>query len=276
MIKDCINFDKNSKQDFWLHRYSNANYLEEIFKSKIFNLRFNTAVFFEDPYEGWDTEEKGLKDDMDLIVGFYNRVINDGGKTENLSCVLKNLVRKDKKELIEIIKRFEDYNRKRNSTFISCWFKTDTLDEENRAMWKLYGNNEDGIRISVKWSDLKKQLNRSEQEFDVGFIDYGNQKNTENLFFIKDKSYDHEREFRIAFSDEIKNENITIPLQNLEKIDCVVRSQYSKNCINDRLDKLGFKPDENSKRVRKISNLSFEAKQVDWTAVLELLNKEII
>lgn len=274
MIQNYINLNNSTSEDFWLHRYSSAEHLEKIFKNGYLNLRFTTAMNFEDPYEGWGIENLKQKEVFDLIVRFYNRAIGDGAVVEGLSNSLSCMSRIEMTQLPVEIEKFKLYNDFRSTTFINCWFKSDTLEDENRAMWKLYGNNDNGIRISVKWSDLKNQLSHYDEVFDAGFIDYGNQNKLNNLFFVKDKSYWHEREFRLTLNNQNNKEAITIPL-DLEKIYCVVRSRTNRNEIWDRLGTLGFENYENVKWVKKDSVLSFETSQVDWSEVLEIVQNEI-
>ena len=275
MIKNCYNFNDFENDDFWLHRYSSANHLESTFKSGNLNLRLSTALNFEDPLEGWDIGDDGLKYAMDMIVALHDRVIKEGGWVENTFGMLKSSVRLTNSKMHDletVIFQLSEYNKKRNSTYISCWFKTLELEEENRAMWKLF-SNEDGIRISIKWSDLKKQLQASKDNFNLGFIDYGNQNKTEDLFFIKDKSYKHEAEFRITVSQESIDNYLLLDFKELNKIYCTVRSKHNDISINTRLGKLNFNREPESKLVKTSSNLSFESKQVDWSQVLKLMSK---
>lgn len=268
----------NLKEDFWLHRYSNANFLEKMFEGGVLNLKFTKAINFEDPLEGWDLRNPQIKEAMDSTVNFYNRVINDGGIVENLSEIFQTL-NYDKlklEDLKSMILRLKNYNEKRNSTFISCWFKTDTLEEENRAMWSLYGNKEDGIRISVKWSDLKKSLLKIDEKFEVGFVNYGVNSEEQNLFFTKHISYKHENEFRILCYKENTIENQFIKMDNL-KVHTTFRSKHSKKCYVNRLKKNGFVKgiNNNNNLTFDESLLFYENKQVDWSFVLGIINREI-
>ena len=276
MIKNCYNFNDFENDDFWLHRYSSANHLESMFKSGNLNLRFSTALNFEDPLEGWGFSDDGLKSAMDIIVSLHNRVSKEGGVTENFRGTLKTLggfTNSKMDDLEKVIQQLSEYNKNRNSTYISCWFKTSTLEEENRAMWKLFVKDEDGIRISVKWSDLKKQLQTRKENFNIGFIDYGNKNKIEDLFFIKDKSYKHEKEFRITLSQENTENYLYLDCNELSKVYCTVRSKHNDISINTRLGKLNFNREPESKLVKTKSNLSFESKQVDWRQVLKLMSK---
>lgn len=278
MIKNEINFRAHNNKDFWLHRYTKAIFLDSNFKKGHLKIRFSTALKFGDPYEGWNIEDKSLKDVIDLQVGFHNRVINDGGAIEGTACVLnkmiKDLTPHKQFELRDVVKKFESYNTNRNSTFISCWFATNTLEEENRAMWQLYSKN-NGYRISIKWSDLKKQLEENNQDFEVGFVDYGNRNKIDNLFFVKDSSYTHEKEFRIVFNKKTKINTRSIIVDNLEKVYCTVRGK-NVNSLTQKLSNIGYSRNNKEKLVLKESNLSYESGQVDWARVLEILNKEII
>jgi len=281
MIKESINFNINTTKDFWLHRYSSAKYIDTLFQNKCLNIRFTTALNFKDAYEGWGFKNRRLKGAIDDATKFYNRVtVLDSGKVESIYCMLKNYIEDytDLKidEVKSIAKLFKKYNDKRKATFLSCWFKTDALEEENRAMWKLYGNNENGIRISIKWSHLKKQLERLNESFEVGFVNYGNKKELNNLFFIKDISYKHENEFRLSFYKQKKKNEYVIPFEGLVKLYCTVRSEKHENIINNQLDAFGFSTDKHAKLIRQSSNLTFESNQVDWEDLLEKLNQEII
>ncbi|KOY51697.1 hypothetical protein I602_1257 [Polaribacter dokdonensis DSW-5] len=267
----------NAKEDFWLHRYSNANFLEKMFSNGALNLKFTKAINFEDPLEGWDLRNPKIKKGMDETIAFYNRGIDDSCTIENLSGILSFFTDTRLDVLKNIVLKLKNYNENRNSTFISSWFKTDTIEEENRAMWRLYGNNEEGVRISVKWSDLKQALLKFNENFEVGLVDYGMNTKQQNLFFTKDISYKHENEFRILFYNKKAIEDQFIKLDNL-KVHTTVRSMYNKDCYTNRLKKLGLEKgfDTNNKLTYDESHLFYESKQVDWSVVLDIINREIL
>lgn len=280
MIKSNINFDINNTQDFWLHRYSSVKHIDSLFQNKCLNIRFTTALEFDDAYEGWNINQKDLKDAIDDAIKYHNRCTNLGGKVESIYWVLKTYIDDytDKKinDAIEIIEILKNYNDLRSSTFLSCWFKTDMLEEENRAMWNRYGDNENGIRTSVRWSDLKKQLEQIDENFEVGFVDYGNKKELTNLFFIKDISYSLENEFRIVINkQDTSSQEIHIPLRDLESVYCTVIRGKSFNETDNKLKKLGFNSNSNTGFVLKESNLAVGKSQVDWLPFLNLLKDEI-
>lgn len=276
MIKNYINFDNPNGEDFWLHRYSSTNFLEKMFHGGALNLKFTRAIHFEDPLEGWDLRNPEIKKAMDETLNYYNRVKQDGGIVEFTSIVLALHANTTLSGLKRWVNKLNEFSIKRNSTFISSWFKTDTLKEENRAMWRLYGNNEDGIRISVKWSDLKQALLQIDEKFEAGIVDYDLINEGQNLFFTKDISYKHENEFRILFSKEDLTTDQFIKLENL-KVHSTIRSRYNRDCYINRLEKIGFVKyfNTNNKLTFDESKLFYESKQVDWSEVLDIINKEI-
>ena len=269
---------KNNKE-IWLHRYSNANFLEKMFSGGALNLKFTKAINFDDPLEGWDLRNSKIKLAMDNTLQYYNRVIDDGGTIENLLGAFHayNYDKLSLEGLKSMILKLKDYNEKRNSIFISSWFKTNTLEEENRAMWRLYGNDEDGVRISVKWSDLKQALLKINEKFEVGVVDYGMNNEGQGLFFTKDISYKHENEFRVLFYNENTTEDQFIKMDNL-KVHATVRSKDKKDFYVNRLKKMGFEKgfDTNNKLTYDESQLFYESKQVDWSVVLDIINREIL
>jgi len=274
-IVDKRNYDLIETGDFWLHRYSSANFLESMFKNNSLNIKFTRAINFEDPLEGWDIKNKGIRKAIEETIEFYNRVNDDGGKVEMAGIIFSFFANTTLEGSTEWIEKLNRFNINRKSTFISCWFKTDTLVEENIAMWRLYGNNEDGIRVSVKWSELREKLLISDKNLKVGFVDYDNF-DTNNPFFSKDKSYKHENEFRILFSKNNADKDQFIKIDGIN-VKATARSKHNTDCFVHRLRNLGFVEDNNSKTgfVMGKSKLFYESKQVDWTEVLKILNQDI-
>jgi hypothetical protein len=266
----------NSSEDFWLHRYTSANFLEKMFKGGDLNLKFTKAINFEDPLEGWDLRNPQIKEAMDHTLDFYNRVIEDQGDVDLTAVILAFHANTTISGLKKWVTKLNEFSGKRNSTFISSWFKTDSLKEENRAMWRLYGNNEDGVRISVKWSDLKQALLKINEKFQVGVVDYGMNNEGQDLFFTKDISYKHENEFRILFYNENTTVDQFIKMDKL-KVHATVRSKDKKDFYVNRLKKMGFEKgfDTNNKLTYDESQLFYESKQVDWSVVLDIINREL-
>lgn len=274
-IVDKRNYDLIETGDFWLHRYSSANFLESMFKNNSLNIKFTRAINFEDPLEGWNIKNKEVRKAIDLIVNRYNTIIDDQGIVEQLLGFFDIFSLETKWSTKDTVIKLNEFDKARKSTFISCWFKTDTLVEENIAMWRLYGNNEDGIRVSVKWSELREKLLISDKNLKVGFVDYNNF-DTNNPFFSKDKSYKHENEFRILFSKNNADKDQFIKIDGIN-VKATARSKHNTDCFVHRLRNLGFVEDNNSKTgfVMGKSKLFYESKQVDWTEVLKILNQDI-
>ena len=85
--------------------------------------------------------------------------------------------------------------------FISSWH----LNEfESAAMWKLYLKSDEGIAIQSNLGDLKRSLDKSEIDVNIGkveYIDYDKDIISESSivypFVHKRKSFEHEKEMRV-------------------------------------------------------------------------------
>jgi hypothetical protein len=103
----------------------------------------------------------------------------------------------------DIFKKIREY------TFISCWHINQF---ESDAMWKLYSYSGQGIAIQSSYYRLLTSLNEASQNIFVGlvqYIDYSNYcaygvnalGNALSPFFLKRKSFEHERELRAMIQE---------------------------------------------------------------------------
>jgi hypothetical protein len=291
----------NQTDDFWLHRYLPAKDLHYYFDEVSLKLRFSRIDSFKDNLEGWDLSKPELKLAMDTLTNYHKRVIDDGGTITSLETTLKVLLfymtdSKRSNQVIDIkhsIHELAAFNQKRKESFVSCWFATDRLEEENRAMWDLYANkhsrylnildktditNEFGVRISVKWQDLKLYLSKTVENIKAGFVNYCLNEYIEPLMFTKEISYKHECEFRLLLTKQIDDKHLIMKLSDLSQIVCTIWNNNDKKTLY-LLQNVGFKPisDQNIALERQygFTNLTPEIPQIDWEDLLKtLISKE--
>jgi hypothetical protein len=156
---------------------------------------------FEDPLEGVPlyalisfAEEQESRNTYDLRLG---DVIMD----------------KNKKVSPELRRRINSINGIQNSTYVSCWFQS---TRESMAMWNLY-SNPDGIAIRINTHTLINEIREASekmhtngisamycgkvryQDFKRIDLEEGNEEmKVPKVALRKDKSYEHENEFRFV------------------------------------------------------------------------------
>lgn len=98
----------------------------------------------------------------------------------------------------------EEYTlRMRQSLFVNCW-RMD--NHESEAMWRLYCPSNEGIAIQTTYEKLAKSLPENPKVFmgKVEYLDYETESfdstNHFNFILHKRKSFEHEKEIRIATS----------------------------------------------------------------------------
>lgn len=213
--------DKLDENNIWLNRYIPYNNHERYFKNGKFNLNFIRIEKFDDVFEGWNYNSPYLTKAWLNSISFYKRVLNDGGIVEcgkNLILYLSNL--DGNTSNVKIFKNeINNYLDLVHSNFCSCWFLSETPNSEERYMWNIYGNSrkELAIMISIKWSDLKLELEKSDKTFICGNIDYSTAE-CNNPLFKKHFSYSHEKEFRILTKDYDSDYNDFILNENIKKV----------------------------------------------------------
>ncbi|WP_162136900.1 DUF2971 domain-containing protein, partial [Cecembia lonarensis] len=107
---------------------------------------------------------------------------------------------------------FLDHEIERRKTYISCWY----MDEhESEAMWRLYCNNQldNAIAIRTTVGKLKAELFKASlYNMYIGKVKYEkdfywkSRHITPEIFFYKRKSFEYERELRVAFQE--KNQDL--------------------------------------------------------------------
>ena len=115
----------------------------------------------------------------------------------------------------ENITRLELLLSEQKKYFISCWFKA---EHESMAMWSLYADN-NGVAIKINAQTLidsiSKTMHFDQTNFNYDSVTYkifskmlpeflegGLDENKITLFYRKDSSYEHEKEFRLILFDE--------------------------------------------------------------------------
>lgn len=217
--------DKNIDDDMFLWKYMDLHkFLSFIFSKSLHLTRLDK---FEDSREGMTTKHlyfKRIKNVLDNDPIFDN--IREFMTIDTLGNRM-NLIEKELKE----IQRFN---------FASCWVLCED-HYESVAMWNLY-SNPNSIAIKIKYSDFKKRILQTgfdnynyEGEIICGPIEYKNfQKNNavfnpgqeDNLLesvFIKDLSFEHEKEFRIIFREKVRE---------------IPTIKYKENISNSQIEKL--------------------------------------
>lgn len=217
--------DESIDDSMYLWRYMDLHKFLSFILTK--SLHLTRLDKFEDIREGMTSKHlyfKRIKNVLDNDPIFDN--IRNLMTIDTLGSKM-NLIEKELKE----IQRFN---------FASCWVLCEDF-YESVAMWNLY-SNPNSIAIKIKYNDFKKRIletgfdNLSHQgEIICGPIKYKNfQKNNEifnpgqrnNLnesVFIKDISFEHEKEFRIILREKVRE---------------IPPIQYKDNISNIHIEKL--------------------------------------
>ena len=148
---------------------------------------------------------------------FFPRVDKLGDPFEgSLSRPCKNRIRdwanKTGDHDMAFARMSEFVKKDRERVVVSCWHE---LEYESEAMWKQYARGGEGIAVRTDFGSLVGSLGLSDTESykdirfgRVSYVDYGNDDMrlfNGMLFFHKRRSFDHEREVRVAKWFEWKN-----------------------------------------------------------------------
>ena len=199
----------------YLFHYTNENNIDNILKKQ--TLLFNNIYLTNDPYEN------------KIFDLFDYKEMN------------KNIIDNEKQRFY-----FQHYTNMKNriiKTMSFCMgdYNNKTITEDNRPaylyprMWAQYGNNSKGICLVF---DKKKLLNHIEKQlsFDFNIFKHPNPykremlvnnmiDNIDKYFFIKDKDWAGEHEFRILIINKAHNNEIgpkKIKLDMSKVLHCVV------------------------------------------------------
>jgi len=123
------------------------------------------------------------------------------------------------------------YEMTSKDTFINCWHLS---EDENLAMWKLYGKGEKGVAIQTDITNFKKAFESSDRNIFAGKVDYINYEtdtfykesahnyyvmNAFSLFIHKRKIFSYEKEYRAICTDSNGSQyngiSIKVNLNNL-------------------------------------------------------------
>ena len=176
-------------------------------------LYFPRADTLDDPYEGTWPYKNGFLlrwalDNVDRLEERADYYLIKKGEDELRVPRFLEGVRATLEDLLRFyIDNVEWPQESRKRTYVSCWHRSDF---ESEAMWKLYGNIDDGIAIRSSVEDLATcaqptchmQIRKSGYTYecrDIRYIDYGNDilpLLTINPFLYKRQSFEHEKEAR--------------------------------------------------------------------------------
>lgn len=232
--------DENS---IWLNRYMSYNTFKEHFlDSDGINISLSRIDSFPDGLEGWNPKIENIQVAINFMAQFNNRVIEDGGEVVSNKCLLKDIIKGTSSSLFD--EQLVEANiNEREESLVSCWFASRNKDDENRVMWKLYGNRRGklGVKIAIKWLDLKLVLENHKDLFNAGFVDYQGELD-DNYMFKKEISYKHENEFRILKINENKEMRLQlhVSFNFLNNVHVCVDNSYKNKSILETLANFNF------------------------------------
>jgi hypothetical protein len=179
-------------------------FLSFLLKQSLFLTRINK---FEDKREGINLEQL-------LFLNYKKKA--DKSRFFNaleISATIDNFG-KEMNQIEDSLKIIQRFN------FANCWVLSENKSE-SVAMWNLY-SNPNSIAIKTKYSDFKKKFslakiqNYGEYEeiicSPIEYIDFHNNDTIVNLIkdkkidpvFVKDLSFQHEKEFRIVMKEKVR------------------------------------------------------------------------
>ena len=223
--------------DAKIWRYLDFTQLTSILERN--SLWFNRADMFDDPLEG-----SYSRANVDTRKQRYQKSEIPEGQVDNIVNTIS-----------------ESARRHKHSTYLNCWHLN---ERESMAMWELYSVEGQGIAIQSRVGKLKEALraedgyiNREDTPvpeeisrlkiFTLGavqYIDYDKHLIPEgNLYaplFHKRKSFEHEREFRVAtsrFDELIRGDGI----QEVDEVD-LPSGEYISIDVSQLIEKIHVSP----------------------------------
>ncbi|WKD85077.1 hypothetical protein KCTC32516_00415 [Polaribacter huanghezhanensis] len=265
MSVKIINGKIEKEESIWLHRYFSSKFLVNTISEEEMIIRFSRVDTFSDGLEGWNYKIENLKQAVNLMAQYNNRVIDSGGEIVENDCARSSIIKGYSDS--EFDKNLVEENiKERRRHFVSCWFASTNETEESRFMWNNYSHidGELGMKVSVKWVELKEALIHSNIDFKAGFVDYS-EKLSDEYMFLKDSSYKHEREFRLVIEKEMerKVKFISLGINNrfLKRIIFSIENSYNINKEKTLLENLGFENTQDSLKKYNVSELIPEFKR---------------
>lgn len=216
-----------------LSRYMNFDKLLFLLDKGLY---FTSLQKFDDPLDGATSLQK-----------FFTRIfqIRESGQI-NQGVDLSNLAQK------ETIKSEIDSYQK--NVFASCWFRSNSELEESIAMWNLYTKKDDGFLLQIKKNsllDLLSSVNNIKdchEDIHFGSVNYftffeeivnPNPADILHPAFVKNKSYEHEKEFRIVIYrnpklEEIEYMSIDLDIKNtLNDVTIIAHPNMEKGILDE-------------------------------------------
>lgn len=189
------------------------------------SLYFPSAACFDDIFEG----AKGPIGRKNTWDAFYLDFFRRSGRTipRNVQLVppTDDDIEKDAQRLLRELEVAGNFNREH--TFISCWHES---THESEAMWRLYSTSTDqALAICTSVGSVRAALGNT-PDISIGrveYIDYDSSfASISGAFWKKRKSFEHEREVRLLFTDYSDDNKlgIAVPCNISELITSVVVS----------------------------------------------------
>lgn len=195
--------DELIEEDAYLWRYIDLQkFLSFIFSKSLYLARFDK---FEDNKEGITLKH--------LYFLKQKKEIENNPIFDKIKSYISLEVSGDKMNKIdEELKEIQEFN------FANCWV-LGNFNSESVAMWNLY-SQPNSLAIKIKYSDFKENLIKYGVNYydestqiicsPITYIDFQNPSHStikniiNNSVFIKDKSFEHEKEFRIVAREKVK------------------------------------------------------------------------
>jgi hypothetical protein len=109
MSVKIINGKIEKEESIWLHRYFSSKFLVNTISEEEMIIRFSRVDTFSDGLEGWNYKIENLKQAVNLMAQYNNRVIDSGGEIVENDCV------KSSKDIIA--KHYEDLSKQDYSKY---------------------------------------------------------------------------------------------------------------------------------------------------------------
>ena len=196
-----LNDNKLIEEEAYLWRYLDLHKFISFINKK--SICFTRLDKFEDAREG-ATPNHLLKR---FLFDKYQKELEETRTTS----IGHSINGRDRNQIDKEIKQIQRFN------FASCWF-IGSENSESVAMWNIYSKPND-VAIKIKYSDFKENLNKhgflvSNTEMNIvckpiEYIDFQSPKslissNMEDSVFMKDNSFNHEKEFRLVIKEEYR------------------------------------------------------------------------
>jgi hypothetical protein len=209
-----------------LWRYQDLpRYIDLLLKQQLF---FSRADKFEDPFEGKYT----LQSKQKLMDQQLNKKANSD----------RNKVKE------KVDKLTEERLAKRTFVTINSWHCN---NDENYAMWKIYGRGDYGLAIQTTYERLKQSFDATDKTIFIGKVNYYNE-SSESIpfgdelipFLRKRRIYEYENEVRCChvippeekefiWQEQDKYDGIFVDADLETLIEKIYISPYSPNWIRD-------------------------------------------